>query len=111
MKNILVIDGANNCAYDIFAASEQLFGVIFPMDGQDIAFIDEVIATAASEDELDEMMKDLWKRPVRKASVQGIHGTLFYQLEFKKTYYPNRRDSDLDGWARAARAIEEDHHG
>ncbi|MFT3988293.1 hypothetical protein [Aestuariivirga sp.] len=100
MKNILVIDGADNCAYDIFAASEQLFSVIFPGEGQDIAFIDEVFDDAPSVDDMEKMMEDLWKRPVKKASVQGIHGTLFYQLEFKKPYYPNRRDSDLDGRGR-----------
>jgi hypothetical protein len=41
MKNIQVIDGAVNCVYDIFAATDEEFGLIFP-DGQDIAFIDEV---------------------------------------------------------------------
>lgn len=41
MKNIQVIDGAVNCVYDIFAATDEEFALIFP-DGQDIAFVDEV---------------------------------------------------------------------
>ncbi len=41
MKNIQVIDGAVNCVYDIFAATEEEFDLIFP-SGQDVAFIDEV---------------------------------------------------------------------
>jgi len=43
MKNIQVIDGAANSVYDIFAASEEEFSLIFP-EGQDIAFIGEVMA-------------------------------------------------------------------
>ena len=41
MKNIQVIDGAVNCVYDIFSATDEEFALIFP-NGQDIAFIDEV---------------------------------------------------------------------
>ena len=41
MKNIQVIDGAKNCVYDIFAATEEEFTLIFPA-GEDVAFIDEV---------------------------------------------------------------------
>lgn len=43
MRNIQVIDGADNAMYDIFAATEDKFALIFPA-GQDVAFIDEVIA-------------------------------------------------------------------
>ena len=35
MKNILVIDGAENCAYSVFQATEAEFRLIFPEDGQD----------------------------------------------------------------------------
>ena len=35
MKNIQVIDGARNCVYDIFAATEEEFALIFPAD-QDV---------------------------------------------------------------------------
>jgi hypothetical protein len=100
MKNILVIDGADNCAYDIYAATDEEFRVIFPAERQDIAFIEEVIAAAPSEGELSGMLENLWARPVMKADVRGIHGTLFYELELKKQFYPNRRDSDLDGSGR-----------
>ena len=43
VKNIQVIDGALNAVYDIFQATDEEFALIFP-PGQDIAFIDEVIA-------------------------------------------------------------------
>jgi hypothetical protein len=31
---------------------------------------------------------------VQKRDVVGIHGTLFYELEEKKVYYPSRRDEE-----------------
>jgi hypothetical protein len=30
MKNIMVIDGAENCVYDVFAAPDDDFALIFP---------------------------------------------------------------------------------
>lgn len=92
MKNIQVIDGAQNCVYDIFAATEEEFSLIF-MAGTDIAFIDEVYAR---EDEkiLDAAFNHIWSRPIQKSQAQGIHGILFYELEGKKIYYPSRRDQD-----------------
>ena len=41
MKNIQIIDGADNCVYDIFEATDEEFSLLFP-SGQNIAFIDEV---------------------------------------------------------------------
>ena len=38
MKNIQIIDGAENCVYDLFAATDEEFARIFPI-GTDIAFI------------------------------------------------------------------------
>ena len=92
MKNIQVIDGAQNCVYDIFAATDEEFSVIFPPD-QDVAFIDEVIARAPSV-ALQQALANLWTRRLRKAEAEGIHGILFYELEHKKVFYPNRRDED-----------------
>jgi hypothetical protein len=88
----MVVDGAMNCVYDIFAATESEFNLIFP-DGTDIAFIDEVYAhgdTAA----LDVAFNAIWKRRIRKVDAMGIHGTIFYELANKKPYYPTRRDED-----------------
>jgi hypothetical protein len=92
MKNIQVIDGAQNCVYDIFAATEEEFFLIFP-DETDIAFINEVYARE-NGNMLDVAFKNIWLRPIPKSQVQGIHGILFYDLEEKKIYYPGRRDQD-----------------
>jgi hypothetical protein len=41
MKNIMVVDGAENCVYDIFATPDDDFALIFP-EGTDIAFIEDI---------------------------------------------------------------------
>jgi hypothetical protein len=90
MKNIQVIDGAVNCVYDIFQSTEDEFSKIFPL-GQDIAFIDEVYANSSSE-ELDKVFSKIWQRRIAKINANGIHGILFYELDNKKQYYPDRKD-------------------
>jgi hypothetical protein len=92
MKNIQVIDGADNCVYDIFAATEEEFELIFP-PGQDVAFIDEVMSRG-SADALDLALSRIWQRRLRKSDAVGIHGLLFYELEHKKQYYPARVDEE-----------------
>ncbi len=92
MKNIQVIDGAANAAYDIFQATDEEFALIFP-DGTDIEFIQDFI-DRVGEAVAGTVLKALWSRLQEKKSIQGLHGTLFYELEFKKPFYPNKRDSD-----------------
>ena len=92
MKNIQVIDGAENCVYDVFAATEEEFSLIFP-PGHDIGFIDEVMARGP-ENDLDQAFSRIWGRRVPKRDIVGIHGTLFYELDQKKQYYPTRRDEE-----------------
>lgn len=92
MKNIQVIDGAANCVYDIFAATEEEFSLVFPA-GQDVAFIDEVYERGDSKT-LDLAFEKIWTRRIPKREAHGIHGLLFYELEEKKAYYPTRRDEE-----------------
>jgi hypothetical protein len=92
MKNIQVIDNAVNCVYDLFAATDEEFALIFP-DGQDIAFIDEVCEREGEKRVADAFNK-IWKRRLRKCDAVGIHGLLFYGLEEKKVYYRTRRDEE-----------------
>jgi hypothetical protein len=92
MKNIQVIDGAENSVYDIFSATDEEFLLIFP-NGTDIAFIDEVLAREPAE-LLDKAFEQIWSRRIPKAKANGVHGILFYELEEKKIYYPSRRDEE-----------------
>ena len=92
MKNIQVIDGALNCVYDIFQATDEEFNAIFPA-GEDVAFIDEVYLRGSKES-LDRAFNAIWTRRVPKIQALGIHGLLFYELEGKKSYYPSRKDEE-----------------
>ena len=92
MKNIQVIDGAENSVYDIFEATDEEFALIFP-EGQDVAFIDEVMARGP-ERLLNEAFDRIWQRRIAKRDARGIHGLLFYELDHKKQYYPSRRDEE-----------------
>jgi hypothetical protein len=92
MKNIQIIDGAQNCVYDIFSATDEEFALVFP-EGEDIAFIDEIYPAGDSQ-LLDVAFKNIWQRRVKKSEAQGIHGIIFYELEKKKVYYPTRRDEE-----------------
>ena len=92
MRNIQVFDGADNAVYDIFAATDEEFALIFP-NGTDVAFIDEVYQNQPTQT-LDTAFTAIWKRRVLKREAMGIHGILFYECEHKKAYYPTRRDEE-----------------
>lgn len=91
MKNIQVIDDAVNAAYTIFAVTDDEFRLIFPGDGQDIEFIDDLIERLGN-DRVGQLMTPVWSREIPKPDVRGIHGTLFYGLPEKKKYYENKRE-------------------
>jgi hypothetical protein len=93
MKNIQVIDGAINTAYNIYAATDEQFEEIFP-NGADIEFIEDLIERVG-EKRAGELVSPLWPRLLKKHEVVGIHGTLFYELrDEKRGLYPNKRFSD-----------------
>lgn len=94
MKNIQIIDGAENCTYDIYACSDEDFMAIFPGAHQDVEFADEA-SERLGEKRLSELFDRLWKSPVQKELVMGIHGTLFFGLQEKKRYYPTRRSREM----------------
>ena len=94
MKNIQVIDGALNCTYSLFAATEKEFAHLFP--GQtDVAFADELFERLG-EQTAARLLNALRERPVDKKTAAGIHGTLFYQLPEKKPLYPTRQERGMD---------------
>lgn len=92
MKNIQIIDGAQNCVYDIFAATDEEFALVFPA-GEDIAFINEIYENGDTQ-VLDAAFNNIWQRRVKKTDVHGIHGIIFYELDEKKAYYPTRKDEE-----------------
>lgn len=108
MKNIQVIDGAENCTYDIFAVTDEEFKILFPDPGQDIEFIEDVIKRVGDED-LGRMMKAVWDRPVGKSDVVGIHGTLFYELiGRKKIFHPAKKGAEIIQYPEAEGKTQRD---
>ena len=93
MKNIQVIDGARNCTYEIFAATDEEFGLLFP-DDRDVEFISDFIERVG-EDQAGRITRSLWRRRQNKKQVAGIHGTLFYELDFKKAHYPTKKEAEM----------------
>lgn len=90
MKNVLVIDGAENTCYDIFALTPKQYAMVFVQPGQDIEFIGNV-----KRDLQMKAFEGVWDRFVHYDLVRGIHGTVFWELEFKKKFYPNKRRTDI----------------
>jgi hypothetical protein len=76
MKNIQVIDGAIKCAYDVYSTTEEDFLKIFSGPGQDIQFIEDIRDDA----EIQLIFSRMWKRRLSKPEINGIQGTLFYEL-------------------------------
>ena len=95
MKNVQIIDGAENSEYAIFSFTDEQFYMIFPEREQDIEFIED-LQLRCNEEELEKIFDGAWSRKLSKSDVNGIHGTLFYELINKKKYYPNKKESDLD---------------
>lgn len=93
MKNIQVIDDANNCTYSLFAATDEEFSAIFPGDA-DIEFAEDFFERIG-EELGTKITEEIWKRRVDKKIANGIHGTLFYQLAHKKRYYPTKKEVEM----------------
>ena len=74
--------------------------LIFPNDQQNIEFIEDVTARL-NEAECNQLATALWKYPLNKQDVKGIHSTLFYECGYKKEYYPNKYERDLNAFGRA----------
>ena len=67
MKNIQVIDGAENCVYDIFAARDDVFDLVFT-PGTDIAFVEE-LEQRPDADRVFEALGTIWPNRVPKSQV------------------------------------------
>jgi hypothetical protein len=91
MRNIQVIDGALNCTFSIFQATDEEFALLFPEPQQDMQYAEDLIGLGPQE-KVEAALRRIWERPIRKQDALGIHGTLFYGLERYKTYYRAKRE-------------------
>lgn len=95
MKNIQIIDSAVNATFSIFQATESEFASIFP-DGKDIEFAED-FQQRVGEYSAGRILSAVWKRPILKRDVQGLHGALFYGCRDRKHHYPaSKREVDTD---------------
>jgi hypothetical protein len=91
MKNIQVIDGAVNTTFSIFQATDEEFALLFPAPGQDLQYAED-LAALPGQQKVKAALRRIWERPIRKRDAVGIHGTLLYQLERYKEWYPEKRE-------------------
>jgi len=95
MKNIQIIDGADNATFSIFQATDDEFAAIFP-DSQDMELSEDFHARVGDARALA-ILTPIWERPILKRHANGIHGTLYYNWERKRRYLPaSKREVDWD---------------
>jgi len=92
MKNIQIIDSAENCVFDIFEATDEEFFIIFT-NNTNVAFFEDLWQKEETK-ELEEVFSKIWTRPVIKSKANGIHGIIFYDMKEKKQYYPTLKDEE-----------------
>ena len=95
MKNIQVINGGLNCTFSLFQATDEEFALLFPEPRQDIQYAEDLVHLA-EQTEINSALRRIWERPIRKSEAQGIHGTLFYQLERYKKWYREKREDAIE---------------
>ena len=95
MKNIQIIDGAENATFSIFQATDAEFGAIFP-DGRDIELAEDLFARLG-EAQARAVVEPMWERPILKRDALGIHGSLFYGWTGRRQHLPaSKREVDMD---------------
>lgn len=95
MKNIQIIDGADNATFSIFQVTDDEFAAIFPND-QDMELAEDFHARVG-EERARAVLDPIWERPVLKREANGIHGTLYYDWEGKRGCLPaSKREVDWD---------------
>ncbi|QDX25856.1 hypothetical protein FPZ54_07355 [Sphingomonas suaedae] len=76
MKNVQIIDDADNATFSVFQASDNEFALIFPGDC-DMELVEHFV-DRVGEEAAGRALNRMWSRPILKRDVKGIHGTLFY---------------------------------
>ena len=70
MKIIQVIDGALNCTFSLFQATNEKFALIFPASGQDIQYAED-LSSLPDVDVVLAALSRIWQRPIRKRDAMG----------------------------------------
>jgi hypothetical protein len=95
MKNIQIIDGAENCSFSICLVDDDDFAEILPGPGQDVEFIED-LTKRVGKTRASELVARSTTRRIRKQTAMGIRGTLFFESSKRRKYFPNKREDDID---------------
>jgi hypothetical protein len=95
VKNIQVIDGAANATFSLFQATDAEFLAIFP-DGRDMELVED-LCERLGEEAAASILMQIWTRPILKRDAMGLHGTLFYDNDDRRSHIPgSKREVDWD---------------
>ena len=95
MRNILIVDGADNATFSVFQATDEEFRAIFPND-QDMELAEDFFERVG-ESQATAVLAPIWERPVLRRDANGIHGTLFYDNDRRRRHLPtSKREVDWD---------------
>lgn len=95
-KNLMIIDAAANCSFDVYKISDEEFRFIFADVGQELQFIDALVEMRGRE-KIREALKGVYNELyLNKALVEGIHGTLFYERPDRRELFPMLRWHEND---------------
>ncbi len=95
MKNIQIIDGAANCTFSVFQATDAEFMLLFPEPQQDIQYAEDLLGFP-QQDKIQLALGRILNRPLRKRDALGIHGTLFFELQRYKKWYREKREDAVE---------------
>lgn len=93
MKNIQIIDGAENATFSLFQATDEEFAAIFP-DGRDMELVEDLFDRIGAEG-ANRLLDAIWNRPILKRDALGLHGTIFYDNE-RRRLPVSKREVDWD---------------
>lgn len=90
MRYVQVIEPAMNCLFDVYAATEEEFSLIFPnQPEQDVEFAEDLYHRLG-DDQAKSLLERLWVRRQDKRLVPGIQGTLFFQYPERRELFPGK---------------------
>jgi hypothetical protein len=96
LRNIQIIDGANNATFSVFQATDIEFAQIFPAADQDMEIANDFVHRVG-EAQAKLTFDAICERPILKRDANGIHGTLYFNYDSKRRHMPrSKREVDLD---------------
>jgi hypothetical protein len=94
MKNIQFVTDSPAMEMPIFAVTDEEFALLFPAEGQDVEFNADVVRRLGP-DRARTVFTAIAAREVPYPEVDGIHGTVFWDRERSRRYFPTRKAAEV----------------